>query len=177
MATLRSWTDARLASKPARVTSLHQDGQWTKGVASMWAKYRAMRSIRRQGLSQILQAWQLWTSFRKDSQPCRKEARARKQCLVDEFLVEAQGCAIKRDISQWYKRVRTICPKNKLESIHLRSDGGELLSPEQSLQELHEYYAQLFHYRTYQPEPLPPMSPVPFTEVEIARRLTESRGS
>ena len=159
---------ARLPQAHApRVPSLHQDKLWTTGVANMWGHYRAMRNITSRDVHGIFRAWRHHACFFKASRRFRREARQRKKALIDEFLSEAQECAIRRDTSQWYKRIRHLCPKAKLEKIHLRADDGTLLSPEGSLQALATYYADLFRDQSYTPESLPPLCQVPFSISEI----------
>ena len=64
-------------------------------------------------------------------------------------------------------------PQNKLESIHSRSDGENCSARSNPYMSCHEYYAQFSHDGTYYPEPLPPMSRAPFTEVEIATAISK----
>ena len=51
------------------------------------------------GAHSLFQAWKHWAAFFKASRVFRQEARHRKKALVDEFLSEAQECAIRRDTS------------------------------------------------------------------------------
>ena len=165
---------AALPTAPSpQVTSLHRDTTWTKGVASMWGHYRAMKQLRGQSVQHVFRAWKHWCQFHRASQRFRKEAKRRKQALVDEFLQEAGDYAMKGDASQWYRRVRVLCPKNKLERIHLRAAEGVLLSPEMSIQALEAYYTELFHDSTYVPSPIPALSAVPFSRSEIESAILQ----
>ena len=114
-------TTAQLAKLPTtaavQVPSLHQDATWTKGVASMWRHYKAMRNLRGAHTRNIFHAWRHMTCFQRASRTFRTEARARKRYLVDQFLREAGECAIKGDVHQWYRRIRYICPKAKVEKF------------------------------------------------------------
>ena len=164
-------TTTQLAQLPrtatVQVPSLHQDAAWTKGVANMWMHYRAMRNLRGAHTRNIFQAWRHMTCFQRASRTFRKEARARKRYLVDQFFIEAGECTIRGDIHQWYRRIRYICPKAKMEKIHLQDANGALMSPEQSIQCLQQYNRVIFHDPTYTPEPLPALPRVPFSVSEI----------
>ena len=123
-------------TRPATVPSLHQDPIWQTGIANMWAHYRMMKGQHGSGLRSIWRAWHHLARFRRASRRFKAEAKQRRKQLVDAFLAEAHGCALQGDTCQWYKRIRHLCPKAKLDGIHLRSASGELLSTEQSIQEL-----------------------------------------
>ena len=155
----------------ARVTSLHKDPQWRTGISKMWGHYKRMKGQTGHDICNVWQAWKHMTQFCAGSKRFRAEARQRRKQLLDLFLADAQECAIRGDTSQWYKRVRHICPKVKLESIHLRSAQGALLSPEQSIDALRTYYEALFHDPDYHPVPIPALSCVPFTVADIERAI------
>ena len=164
-------TTAQLATLPTtaavQVPSLHQDAEWTKIVAGMWRHYKAMRSLRGAHTRNLFHAWRHMTCFQRASRTFRAEARARRRYLVDQFLREAGECAIKGDVHQWYRRIRYICPKARMEKIHLRDSTGAMMSPEQSIQCLRQYYRDIFHDPAYTPEPLPALPRVPFSIAEI----------
>ena len=158
-------------ARPAKVTSLHRDGTWSRGIATMWDHYRTMKRQIGVHTRSIWRAWKHMAKFCRASRAFRKEAKHRKKQLVDGFLSEAHQCALQGDVSQWYKRVRYICPKTKLDSIHLRADDGTLLSPEKSIQALHAHYYQLFHDPSHRPCTIPPLFWAPFTIPEIEHAL------
>ena len=106
----------------------------------MWSSYRAFKKHAKVNLTNIMHTWRQFTAFQKASRKFKQEARLKRKMLVQDFLQSASQCELDRDIAQWYKRIGQLCPKAKHESIHLKDQHGEPMSPEASIACMDDFF-------------------------------------
>ena len=72
---------------------------------------------------------------------------------------------------EWYKRIRTLCPKQHFRRIQMFDAHGAPMSQEQELDRLISYFQTLFT-DVHDPLPHPPaIYDLPFTEAGVLREL------
>ena len=97
-----------------------------------------------QALKPILRAWQDAVRFHTLDRSLRKQVRDRKKHKFDALVDQAVSAA-EKGLPAVYKLVKQQAPKSSKRSIHFRSSTGQLLTPEQELQELTRYFSDVYH--------------------------------
>jgi len=131
----------------------------------------SLRALRTPGLQTFFKAWfhiQQRSKARMIMKQASKTARKRRlQKVYDAALLAEQA----RDPFRMWQAIRDIAPKQNFSKIHLRTETGDLMRPEQAADTLQAWFHELYH-------PDDPPDPAcafewPFTCTELAQGLAE----
>ena len=78
---------------------------------------------------------------------------------------------MKHQSFDFFRRIRTLCPKQRYQRIHMFDGHGQPLSPPQELSELVQYFGTQFHDPDFQPTALPALQVLPFDESTVHAAL------
>ena len=71
----------------------------------------------------------------------------------------------------FFRRIRTLCPKQRLQCIHIFDSHGQPLSPQQEFDEFVQYFGNQFNDPDFQQPDLPPLQVLPFDEAAVYEAL------
>ena len=109
--------------------------------------------------------------FEKLHTVIRRQSRQNRKNRLDTFLAESVPFVLQNKLHDWYKRIRTLCPKHSFRRIQLFDMHGAPLSQAQELERLTQYYQELF---TDSQAPImtpPALNQLPFTEADVLHEL------
>ena len=121
-----------------------------EGIKNMWAKWRAFKQVRKQGLRGWFQAWKAWKAFdRQYREHQRRCKQARRNVLLDAMREAEQHAATNnsRGIHQIIKR---LAPKQARRRMQLRGPDGQMLPPTEELDLLETHFSSRFRATTAQ---------------------------
>ena len=148
---------------------------WSTHIHKLWQHYAAYRTHRKPYRLNIFKAWWHYVKFHQMSKRSKMLAKQARRDNVDLFLANAHDAALTRDTSTWYKAINRLCPKSKQSTITLRSKDGHLLTPEESVHTLKQYFSDLYtdpHYEHTPPGPGTLCIDAPTLMTEITRLPT-----
>ena len=130
-----------------------------------------LRALRTPGLQTFFKAWfhiQQRSKARKMMKQASKIARKRRLQKVYDAALLAEHA---RDPFRMWQAIRDIAPKQNFSKIHLRTETGDLMHPEQAADTLQAWFQQLYH----SDDPPDPACAFewPFTCTELAHGLAE----
>lgn len=109
------------------------------------AHTKRLRELQTATMQNIFQAWyhvQQRCKARRLMKQSSKTARKRKLQKVYDAARQAEQAS---DPFRMWQAIRSIAPKQTFRRIHLRSDTGALLDPDQAADQLQLWFAQLYH--------------------------------
>ena len=147
-------------------------------VRQMWEQHALLIRSASPTLRQVFEKWQHWCQLKKLRKQVRTTNRQRKREAMQQTIQEAAEAFRSHDPYKMYRVVRKIAPKTPYQTVHLRSKAGLAQDPEQELQEIANFLAELCRGQEYAP-PTGTLDEMPFTcqELEHALRCTPSTKS
>ena len=140
-------------------------------AAQMWFARRQLLRLRSVSMQAIFQSWSYVIRFEKLHTIIRRQSRQNRKNRLDIFLAESVPFVLQSKLHDWYKRIRTLCPKHSFRRIQLFDMHGAPLSQAQELARLTQYYQELF---TDSQAPImtpPALNQLPFTEADVLHEL------
>ena len=128
-------------------------------------------------LTAVFTRWHHVTKFDKLHKMIRKQNRLNRRNRLEAFLEESVPFVLRNQMHEWYRRVRTLCPKQQHRRIQMFDPTGAPMSQDQELDRLVEYFQTLFtdvHSPLHHP---PPLQTLPFTEEDVQLELERHQGS
>ncbi|CAE7762323.1 Pol [Symbiodinium sp. CCMP2592] len=137
----------------------------------MWALRKALQQQHGASLSAVFRGWHLRSAFQAISRKLRARSKEIRKQRLHTFLSETAECAVKKDMYSWYRQIALLCPKQARTKIHLRSDRGISLGPEDSLNTLRDYYSRLYEDNSFRMYDLPRLDELPFSADDLCAEL------
>ena len=101
----------------------------------------------------------------------RQYSRTNKRTRLKAFLREGADLSTRHQSFDFFRRIRTLCPKQRLQCIHIFDSHGQPLSPQQELDEFVQYFGNQFNDPDFQQPDLPPLQVLPFDEAAVYEAL------
>ena len=122
-------------------------------------------------LRSLFALWRATSSFWKQDQALRKRVKERKLAKVDGLIAVAQE-ADRRGLSTLHQLARHLRPKTPKRSIHFRRPDGQLMSVDEEMDSLLEFFSNLYQSAQHEPPPrhLSEALQIEQWEVELALR-------
>ena len=139
--------------------------------AQMWLARKAVLALPDCCLKSVFQGWCNLTRYRTLHKQIRQYSRTNKRNRLENFLREGADLAMKHQSFDFFRRIRTLCPKQRYQRIHMFDGHGQPLSPQQELNELIQYFGTQFHDPDYQPPTPPALQVLPFDERAVHAAL------
>ena len=92
----------------------------------------------------VIQGWSCVIRFDKLHKVIRRQSRQNRKHRLDTFLAESVPLVLQNKLHDWYKRIRTLCPKHSFRRIQMFDMHGAPLSQAQELERLTQYFQDLF---------------------------------
>ena len=122
-------------------------------------------------LTAVFTRWHHVTKFDKLHKMIRKQNRLNRRNRLEAFLEESVPFVLRNQMHEWYRRVRTLCPKQQHRRIQMFDPTGAPMSQDQEFDRLVEYFQNLFtDVHSPLPHP-PPLKTIPFTEEDVQLEL------
>ena len=86
-------------------------------------------------------------------------------------MKDSADLPLRHEILDWHRRIRQLCPKNKGQKIQLFDRFGVPLTPQQELDQITEFFDQLYCDPNFHPNNPPALTHVPFIEDQIRTQL------
>ena len=141
-------------------------------ITALWrirAQVRLMQS--RGGLRCFLRLWRANARLRKIQVALRRQCQAQKRAKYQQLLSDAASQP--QSLHSVFQLLRRIAPATPKRQLQIRTAKGMPCSPGEALQEIKQYFYDLYH--TQDPQSIPAMQPpaqsVSFTEAEFADAL------
>ena len=148
-----------------------QSGEVRIGVKQMWDHYKKWRNTNTLGILGALQAWKNYTLFTQAHKHFRRQGRLARKNWVDMQTSAINEAASQKDVRAMFSIAKRLCPKARHTTIQFRTQQGALMSAQQSIRHLQEFYAELFKHE----QPLPPKVQQPINlqvqEEDVQHRL------
>ena len=139
--------------------------------AQMWFARRQLLRSQPCTLTAVFTRWHHVTKFEKLHKLIRKQSRLNRKNRLTTFLEESVPLVLRNQMHEWYKRIRTLCPKQPYRRIQMFESSGAPMSQDQELARLVEYFQTLFtDVHPPLPHP-PPLQTLPFTEEDVQHEL------
>ena len=140
-------------------------------AAQMWYARRQLLRLRSVTLQAVFRAWTCIHRFEKLHHAIRRQSRQSRRTRLEAFLADSVPMVLQNRMHDWYKRVRTLCPKQKFRRIQMYDLHGAPLSQAQEFERLTTYFQDLFK-DTQAPISTPPaLTDLPFTEADVLNEL------
>ena len=118
-------------------------------------------------------SWKHVVTFDKLYKFIRKQSHLNRKSRLETFLQESAPLVLSNRVHEWYKRVRTLCPKQHFRCIQMFDAHEAPMSQEQELDRLINYFQTLFT-DVHDPLPHPPaIQDLPFTEADVLQELEQ----
>ena len=112
--------------------------------AQMWFARRQLMRSQPCTLTAVFTRWNHVTKFAKLHKLIRKQSRLNRKNRLTTFLEESVPFVLRNQMHEWYRRVRTLCPKQQYRRIQMFDPTGAPMSQDQELDRLVEYFQTLF---------------------------------
>ena len=113
-------------------------------VKELWARWRAFKQVRKNGLRGWFQAWRAWKNFDKQHREHQRRCKQARRAKLLTAMQEAQACAYKHDTRGLYQIVKRIAPKQAYRRLQLRDDRGLMLTPAEEADSLQMHFRTRF---------------------------------
>ena len=113
-------------------------------VKELWARWRAFKQVRKNGLRGWFQAWRAWKNFDKQHREHQRRCKQARRAKLLTAMQEAQACAYKHDTRKLYQIVKRIAPKQAYRRLQLRDDRGLMLTPAEEADSLQMHFRTRF---------------------------------
>ena len=140
-------------------------------VKHMWQCYKNWRTNRDGSIPGIFKMWKQYADFKKAHKTFRKNGREERRNWLKAQIHEMEQAANRKDTRTLFNLARKIAPKNKRTTIQLRDEDGRILSKEQELDALAEFYKELFTHQKPLPPPVDHPIQLDLTEEEVAEHF------
>ena len=138
------------AHKPATKLPPWQTDSVQEGIKSMWAKWRAFKQVRKQGLRGWFQAWRAWKAFDKQYREHQRRCKQARRHVLLDAMQEAEQHAATSNIRGIYQIIKRLAPKQARRRMQLRGPEGQMLSPTEELDMLEHHFSSRFTATTSQ---------------------------
>ena len=136
-------------------------------AAQMWFAKRQLLRLRSVSLQALFRGWSYVNRFEKIYQVIRRQSRQNRKNRLDTFLAESVPFVLQNRLHNWYKRIRTLCPKQTFRRIQMFNLHGAPLSQAQELDRLTQYFQDLFTDSQAPISTPPALTSLPFTEADV----------
>ena len=110
----------------------------------MWVARRAYQSPGEGHRNGVFQAWKHMAQYRKLRKQLQQQSRARHQQRTDAVLQTANEALQAGHFNALYRSIQHLAPKRTGGRVQIRSVSGALLSPQEELQEIRDFYADVY---------------------------------
>ena len=136
-------------------------------TAQMWYARRQLMRPRMYSLQDVFTCWRHVVTFARLHYHIRKQNKLNRKARLDTFLRDNIPLVLQNHMHEWYKRVRTLCPKQIFRRIQMFDEHGAPLLQAQELDRLIQYF-QVLVTDAHEPLPHPPgVSQLPFGEENV----------
>ena len=140
-------------------------------AAQIWYARRQLLRLRSVSLQAIFRGWSCVIRFERIHYAIRRQSRHNRRTRLNTFLAESVPLVLQNRLYAWYKRVRTLCPKQTFRRIQMFDLYGAPISQAQEFERLTQYFQAPFT-DTQAPIQTPPaMTRLPFTEADVLYEL------
>eukprot|EP00439_Symbiodinium_sp_Y106_P075733 s1215_g15.t1 len=130
------------------------------GIKDLWARWRAFKLIRKDGLRGWFQAWRAWKNYDRQHREHQRRCKQARRAKLLAAMQEAQACAYKHDTCGLYQVVKRIAPRQAYHGLQLRGDHGVMLTPAEEADSLQLHFRTRFQadspVDSNEEAPLPP---------------------
>ena len=122
----------------------HEEEAVRRPIRMLWQYWRQLRAVQTCSLPGILQAWRLFTLFRRQKKQVQRCSRSMRKSRLEDSLREAQQAANVGDPARLYRVVNRLGSKQPRVRVQVRGKAGELLSATEELKELRRHFREVF---------------------------------
>ena len=115
---------------------ISQDVAVQFSVKSMWQTYAKFRAAKAATVKNILEKWKLYKQFQKASKHFRHTTKEIKKERITQIADELARAEVRGDQRKLWECARKLAPWKPKSRTSLRGKAGEILAPQQQLQEL-----------------------------------------
>lgn len=131
-------------------------------AARMWQARRLAQQCRGCILPAIFRSWQGGCRYSTLHRQIKQANRQNKRNGLAQFLEENVDIAMTHRAFDWHRCIRQLSPKQPFRKIQIYDDKGHPLPPGLELQQIVQYFTDLFTDPDFVPMPRPALQ-VPFT--------------
>ena len=140
-------------------------------TARMWNARRLFSKATPCTLQAMFQCWRHMSTYSVLHRRIRSLNPQNKCQRLDIFMKDSVDLALRHEILDWHRRIRQFCSKSKRQKIQLFDRFGAPLTPQQELDQITEFFGQLYCDPNFQSDNPPALTHVPFTEDQIRTQL------
>ena len=115
-----------------------------EGIKSMWAKWRAFKQVRKQGLRGWFQAWRAWKAFDKHYREHQRRCKQARRNVLLDAMQEAEQHAATNNTRGIHQIIKRLAPKQARRRMQLRGPEGQMLPPAEELALLEHHFSSRF---------------------------------
>ena len=137
----------------------------------MWQARRLAKQYRGSTMLAVFRCWIAVCRYIVLHRQIKQVNRQNKRFRLTQFLEESVDLVLKHKAFEWHRHIRQISPKQPFRKIQMYDDYGHPLSPCLELQQIVQYFTDLFADIAFEP-PRRPALQVPFTVDELIAGLS-----
>ena len=130
--------------------------QQTVGISvkQMWIHYRAWKTSSSASMAKIFKTWENFTKFKKAHASFKAAGKHERKLWLQAQLQQMEQAARRKDTRTLFNLAKRVAPKSKRTTIQMRDEDGHILSKQQEVDKLQEYYEGLFSHELDLPPPV-----------------------
>ena len=129
---------------PKRRSPRSVPSQFLSISSRMWNARREALRIQGKSLGSLFRCWKYVTTYLGCHKQIRQFSRANRRQKFETILAEGADLALHGQTFEWYRKIRQLCPKQRLRRIQMYDQHGISLSPTQEIQQIEQYYIALY---------------------------------
>ena len=96
----------------------------------------------------LMAVWRQWVLFQKARKMLRKQSAASRRQRWDKALADAEKALEHGNSHQFYATVKQMAARGERGRVQLRTKNGDILTAEEELEVMHQYWQQVFDSRS-----------------------------
>ena len=96
----------------------------------------------------LMAVWRQWVLFQKARKLLRKQSAASRRQRWDKALTDAEEALEHGNSHQFYATVKQMAPRGERGRVQLRTKNGDILTAEEELEVMRQYWQQVFDSRS-----------------------------
>ena len=114
-------------------------------IRAMWQAYREFRQFRaRARTSTLFAVWRAYARFQLRWRQLRRSSRAERRRWLAMQVEQTHQASLRQDMGEVYRITRLLAPKQRRDSVRIRSPEGHLLGAREQFEAIHGYFATAF---------------------------------
>ena len=114
-------------------------------IRAMWQAYRVFKQHKsRVRATTLFAVWKAYATFQLRWRQLRRASRAERRRWLAEQVEQAHQASMRQDMGEVYRITRLLAPKQRRDSVRIRSPEGHLLSAREQFDAIHGYFSAAF---------------------------------